>query len=562
MARLFQSLVAACAIFGHGVSALKNPLIPGWNPDPHVLRVEDTYYVAVSSFLTFPGVPIYSSKDLANWELVSHALDSPSKVPLHGIRQDNGVWAPSLHYIDGLFYMTSMAMWGSDPSNRTWPRIFWVTSPDLKTWSDVIWAEPYGIDPHLFQDPKSGKAYLSIMGLNNPYERYWGISQCEVNLESGKCTGPYRRVWNGTLPSTQSARPEGPKLFYKEPYYYMILAEGGTGITHRATIGRSDSPEGPWESSPTNPLLFNGANTNLTIGNTGHATFSNTPDGKWFATFLAKRYVDGVSVLGREAFFAPVEWRDDGWPVVNDGEFVLPSQEYDIAPTLDYPRSPFEDHFTGNELDSSWYQLRSPYTKNYEVGSTQGSQGACNGSVVLRPNVFTLGDRDSPAAILRKQTSVNMTFVATLLPTDKSLGTDQAVGVSVYSSERTHQILAVRGCANSTGQCLRVDSAVNLAGPGTLPVSKEFPFGSTIPKGTKLHIRAEPRLYRMGYSIGNASVEWVHEFPARSLPVGFDGAMLALYASGNGHPWPFDAPEVGFTKIREEYFEEGFEDYQ
>jgi beta-xylosidase len=366
--------------------------------------------------------------------------------------------------------MTTMVMWGSDSSYRTWPRILWVSSPDLKKWSDVVWAEPYGIDPHLFKDPKTNKAYLTLMGLDSPYNGYWGISQCEVDLRSGDCVGPYKRIWNGTLPSTPSARPEGPKLFYKEPYYYLVIAEGGTGITHRATIGRSKSAEGPWESSPTNPLLFNGANTNLTIGNTGHATFSDTPDGQWFATFLAKRYVNGVSVLGREAFIAPVEWRDDGWPVVNEGEFVMPSQEYDLAPTLEYPRSPFEDHFTGSVLGKSWYQLRSPYTKNIQVNFPNDGQGACNGSVTFKPNVFTLGDRDSPAAILRKQTSVNMTFVATLLPTDKSLGSDQSVGVSVYSSERTHQLLNVRGCTNSTGQCIRIDSAVNLAGPGTPPV--------------------------------------------------------------------------------------------
>jgi beta-xylosidase len=561
MARLLQLLAAACAVFAGSVSALKNPLVPGWNPDPHILRVNSTYYLAVSSFLTFPGIPIYSSTDLANWQLVSHAIDSPGKVPLHGIKTDNGAWAPSLEYIDGLFYMTTMVVWGSDPNTRTFPRIFWVSSPDLKTWSDVVWAEPYGIDPHLFRDPKSGKTYLSLMGLADPYDQYWGISQCEVDLRSGRCVGPYGRIWNGTLPSSTGARPEGPKLFYKEPYYYLLIAEGGTGTGHRATIARSSSPRGPWQSSPTNPLMYHGGNSRLTIGNTGHASFSQTPGGKWFTTFLAKRYVDGVSVLGREAFIAPVEWRSDGWPVVNGGSFILPSQEYDLGPTVRYPRPPFEDEFRGGALGPSWYQLRSPYTSNFRLGS------ASNGSLVLNPNPYTFGERDTPAAVLRKQTSVNMTFAATLLATDDALGKDQAVGVAVYSSEKTHQVLAVRGCANTTAatQCLRVDSAVNIAGPGTRPATKEFPLaGRTIPAGLSLHIRAEPRRYRMGYSTAGAAggIQWIHEFPARDMPVGFDGAMFALYASGNGHPWPFDAPEVGFDRVREEYFDEGFGDYQ
>lgn len=441
-----------------------------WNPDPHVLRVDDTYYLAVSSFLISPGVPIYESKDLSNWELVSHALDDPKKVPLNGIRQDNGVWAPSLSYIDGLFYMTTMAMWGSDPDYRTWPRMFWVSSPDLKTWSDVVWGEPYGIDPHLYNDPNSGKNYLSAMGLNNNFDTIWGISQCEVDLDNGKCVGPWRNIWNGTIPVSDSARPEGPKIFHKDDYYYLIAAEGGTGPTHRATIARSESPEGPWEESPTNPLLFNGADMNLTIGNTGHATFADTPDGKWFATFLAKRYVDGYAVLGREAFFAPVEWNDEGWPVVNDGEFVLPSQSYDYGPDQEYPKEPYEDNFEGPELRKSWYQLRSPYTENYHLSSSKKRADNTTGSgVVLHPNVFTLSDRDTPAALLRKQTSVNMTLTATLLATDKGLGPWQSVSVSVYSYEGAHQEIGVRGCANVTGQCIFVDSTIEAPGPGTPP---------------------------------------------------------------------------------------------
>lgn len=357
--------------------------------------------------------------------------------------------------------MTSMAMTGSDPDYRTWPRIFWVTSSDLKTWSEPVWSEPLGIDPHLFKDPVSGKSYLSLMGLNNGYDKLWGITQCEVNLENGKCVGPYRNIWNGTLPVTTSTRPEGPKLFYKDGFYYLLIAEGGTGVTHRATIARSDSPEGPWESSPTNPLIFNGANTNLTVSATGHATFSDTPDGKWFATFLAKRNVGSYAVLGRETFFAPVEW-EDGWPTMNNGEPVLLSQRYpEYGPEREDVPKPYEDNFGGSALDPSWYQLRSPYTENFSVAKGKG--------VVLVPNAYTLSDRDTPAAILRKQKSVNMTFTATLLPTDKGLGPYQSVGISAYSTEQAHQDIGLRGCSKSEGICGFVDSIVKSPGPGTPP---------------------------------------------------------------------------------------------
>ncbi|CAI6088029.1 unnamed protein product [Clonostachys chloroleuca] len=554
MPRLHRVAGLLCLALASITSALRNPIIPGWNPDPHVLRVDDTYYIAVSSFLTYPGVPIYKSKDLSNWELVSHALDNPKNVPITGVRNNNGVWAPSLSYIDGLFYMTSMAMTGSDPDYRTWPRIFWVTSSDLKTWSEPVWSEPLGIDSHLFKDPVSGKSYLSLMGLNNGYDKLWGITQCEVNLENGKCVGPYRNIWNGTLPVTTSTRPEGPKLFYKDGFYYLLIAEGGTGVTHRATIARSDSPEGPWESSPTNPLIFNGANTNLTVSATGHATFSDTPDGKWFATFLAKRNVGSYTVLGRETFFAPVEWKD-GWPTMNNGEPVLLSQRYpEYGPEREDVPKPYEDNFGGSALDPSWYQLRSPYTENFSVAKGKG--------VVLIPNAYTLSDRDTPAAILRKQKSVNMTFTATLLPTDKGLGPYQSVGISAYSTEQAHQDIGLRGCSKSEGICGFVDSIVKSPGPGTPPETSEYPIGlEKIPGDFKLHIRAKPTQYSLGYSTGNTTVTWVKDFSPSVIPVGFDGVMFVLFASGNTLPWPYDSPEVGFSKIQEEYFEEGFKDY-
>lgn len=371
--------------------------------------------------------------------------------------------------------MTSMTMWGSDPDYRTYPRFFWVSSPDLIEWSDAVWGEPIGIDPHLWQDPNTGKNYLHAMGLNNNYERLWGISQCEVDLVSGKCVGPWFRSWNGTLPVSASARPEGPKIFFKDGYYYLIAAEGGTGVTHRATIARSKSVEGPWESSPTNPLLFHGDNQNLTVGNTGHATFADTPDGRWFCTFLARRYVDSWSILGREAFFAPVEWNEDGWPVVNDGERVLLSQSYDYGPDLEYPKEPWEDKFDSEELGLDWYELRSPYTKNFYLKKggkpckkRQVASNSTNG-IVFVPNIFTLTDRDTPAAILHKQTSVNMTFTATLLPTESELGSATSVGITVYAYEGAHQDIGVRGCANGDGQCIFVDSTVKSPGPGTPP---------------------------------------------------------------------------------------------
>lgn len=362
-----------------------------------------------------------------------------------------------------------MTRWTYDPVARVWPRVMWVSSYDLKAWSDPIWGDPSGIDPSLFQDPATGKVYLNLMAPNNYIDKIWGIYQCEVDVDSGRCIGEYRSLWNGTLPHNSSARPEGPKMFKRDHWYYLLIAEGeftasfiqgtllivpilhlgGTDDLHRASIARSSSPAGPWEAAPNNPILFNGAYgyDNLTVQSTGHATLFDTPHGDQYAVFLARRKINGSSPLGRETFLSPVTW-EDGWPIVNGGEPILLSQSFGSAPDQKLPPAPFTDTFHNQNLDASWYQLRSVYTQNYVLqnGKTSG--------IVFRPNVCGLSDRDTPAAILRKQKSLNMTFSAQLLPTVSGLEYGETVGISAYLSELQHQVIAVSGCLNDTGMCI------------------------------------------------------------------------------------------------------------
>jgi beta-xylosidase len=179
------------------------------------------------------------------------------------------------------------------------------------------------------------------------------------------------------------------------------------------------------------------------VQSTGHATFFDTPQGDWYAAFLARRNINGSSPLGRETFLTTLDWNADGWPVLNGGKPILLSDE--IGPLPDAaPLQPFEDSFEGPSLHDSWYQLRIPYTQNFEV----------NNRLILHPNVFSLSERDVPAALLRKQKSLNMTFSADLLDFNGTLGPRQSVGISSYLSELQHQDIYVSGCANVTGNCL------------------------------------------------------------------------------------------------------------
>lgn len=246
---------------------------------------------------------------------------------------------------------------------------------------------------------------------------------------------------------------------------------GGTDDLHRATIARSNSPSGPWIPNPENPILFNGAYgfDNLTVQSTGHATFVETPTGEWYAAFLARRKINGTSPLGRETFLTTVKWVDD-WPILNDGNEILLSESFGTTADQMVPPPPFIDHFSKGALDPSWYQLRVPYTKNYNLAVSRcynTNKAWCNANkstksgITLLPNVFGLSDRDVPAAILRKQKSLNMTFSATLLPTTESLGYLQSVGISAYLSEFEHQDIGIRGCINETRMCLYTSLIMN-----------------------------------------------------------------------------------------------------
>ncbi|PVH83520.1 glycoside hydrolase family 43 protein [Cadophora sp. DSE1049] len=566
-----KSLQILLVVLLQFAAAVKNPIISGWNPDAAILRVGSDYFVATSSFVYFPGIPIYKSKDLANWELYSHALNTPDHVQLYGTPTGSGAWAPSLSFINGRYYLASMTRWTYDPFARVWPRVFFSSSKDLKNWTKPTWCEPWGIDPQLFHDPNTGKTYLNLMAPNNNEQRLWGIYQCEVSLTTGNCVGEYISLWNGTIPQNSSTRAEGPKMFFKDKYYYLLIAEGGTDELHRATIARSDSPKGPWTPAPNNPLIYNGAFgfKNLTVQSTGHATFVESAEGDWYASFLARRNINGSSPLGREAFLTTVKW-DNGWPIMNDGKPILLSENVGNTPEVKSPATSFRDTFNGKTLDPSWYQLRIPYTKNYRLGNTGkdkkdlGTAGhQKRGGVTLYPNVFTLSDRDTPAALVRKQKSLNMTFSASLLPTDGSLGYRQSVGISVYLSEFQHQDVGIRGCVNQTGMCFYSSLIRN----GTT-TTKQVRLNSTaIPTGVTLQIRAEPLKYTFGYQIAGQKEVWMDEIESKWLAFGpagtfvFEGANWALFASGNGNPWPFNAPEVGFREVRETYFEENIPDY-
>ena len=264
-----------------------NPIIPGLYPDPSICRVGDDYYLVTSSFEYFPGVPLFHSKDLVNWRQIGHCLTTERQLPLGNAGSSGGIYAPTIRHHDGWFYMVTTNVSGIGN--------FLVRSEQpAGPWSDPIPVMQEGIDPSLFFD-EDGRVYYQFANHSRIY-------QCEIDISSGSLLTESRLIWKGT----GGAYPEAPHLYKINGLYYLIIAEGGTEYGHMVTIARSDSPYGPYEACPHNPILSH-RSLNSSIHATGHADLVQAHDGSWWAVFLGIRPVSYPfrHHLGRELFWRP-----------------------------------------------------------------------------------------------------------------------------------------------------------------------------------------------------------------------------------------------------------------
>ncbi|HTV20826.1 MAG TPA: glycoside hydrolase family 43 protein [Polyangiaceae bacterium] len=356
------------------VSALRyrNPILPGFYPDPSVVRVGDTFYLVNSSFEMFPGVPIHRSRDLVHWEPLGHVLTRDSQLPLASARASGGIFAPTIRHHAGTFYMvtTNVSQGGN----------FFVSARDpAGPWSEPVWTPGQrGIDPSLFFDA-DGKVYLTSTGSPS------GIYQSQIDIATGALlTSPPRLIWQGS----GGRYPEGPHLYAVNGRYYLMISEGGTEYGHMVTIARSHSPWGPFEPCPHNPIVTH-RNTGLDqpIQGVGHAELIEDGEGNWWMVFLAIRPQGGYywHHLGRETFLAPVRWSDDGWPVVNENRPIGLDMVASRPRARPLPNAPVRDEFeprapTGSSpgfspahsLGPAWNFLRNPVPSSYSLGERPG----------------------------------------------------------------------------------------------------------------------------------------------------------------------------------------------
>jgi xylan 1,4-beta-xylosidase len=357
---------------------IMNPILPGFNPDPCICRKGEDYYLAVSTFEWLPGIPIYHSRDLKNWELYSHVFSEGHSIDLRRLPSAKGIWAPCLTYCEeeDLFYvvygvMNSMNARYFDVDN------YLITAKDLREpWSEPVYLHSAGFDASLFHD-RDGRKYVVSLDWETRagYEKPGVICLAEYDPEKKEIIGYPKRVWKG---GTDRGCIEGPHLYRRGDYYYMMCAEGGTGYNHCVTMGRAESVWGPYERDPENPILTSAPgdpnerrdpdhlklkyyNPDCELQKAGHGSVVETQNGEtWMVYLCARPFVPQLRcTLGRETAIQRMRWTKDGWLRTIDGSNLARLEAGESAlPEVPMPKIPSFDDFDREELGNWYYAPR------------------------------------------------------------------------------------------------------------------------------------------------------------------------------------------------------------
>ncbi|OBT55528.1 hypothetical protein VE04_05582 [Pseudogymnoascus sp. 24MN13] len=451
-----------------------NPIIPGWHSDPSCIyvRKESTYFCTTSTFLLYPGIPIYASKDLVSWKLVSNVLNRPSQVPeLNNVAwQQGGMYAATLRYREDKFHLV-VADLGGVGSNY----LFTSSDPyNDKAWNDPVkFALDPGSDADLFWDD-DGTAYITVA-------RNGLINQFAFDMETG-AMGPLSELWNGT----GGVYPEGPHMYKKDGYYYLMIAEGGTEQNHTETIARSRNRLGPWEAYPRNPLLTN-RDTDQYFQTVGHADLFQDEDYNWWAVALSTR--SGKEWLnypmGRETVLVPATWGKGEWPVLQpvrgtmqgplprvnknvagDGAFVNEPDKFNFRPGSSIPK-----HLSFWRFPNTYSYTVSPRGHPNTLRLTPSSMNI-TGTADIQPS-------DPITLIMRRQTDTLFTYGVDF-SFDPKLENEET-GVTLFLTQLQHIDLGIVNLSSpnskesSISLRFRVEGVGNYVGPAIEPTTVPVP---------------------------------------------------------------------------------------
>lgn len=358
-----------------------NPILKGFHPDPSICRVGEDYYIAVSTFEWFPGVQIYHSKDLVNWQLKSRPLERVSQLNMLGDPDSGGVWAPCLSYANGQFWLIYSDVKVVEGDVFKDVTNYLVTCETIDgEWSEPIYMNQFGFDPSLFHDEDGRKYFVNMVWDFRPRNhRFFGILLQEYSHEKKCLIGERKVIFKGT----DLGLTEAPHLYKIGGWYYLVTAEGGTQYDHAVTVARSRQIEGPYEVHPQNPILTSWGDPRNPLQKAGHASLVQTHTGEWYLAHLTGRPIKpekykllenrGYCPLGRETAIQKIEWRE-AWPYVIDGPYpsvAVDAPEFSEASQL--PERKTVDHFDSKLLDPVFQTLRIPF--NDEIGSLMERPG-------------------------------------------------------------------------------------------------------------------------------------------------------------------------------------------
>lgn len=530
MRKCFTVFFLCLAIACSAQINLVNPILSGFYPDPSVKRVGEDYYLVNSTFSYFPGIPVFHSRDLTNWKQIGNVIDRPSQMNFLGDGVSRGLFAPSINFYKGTYYVTCTLI---DRKGN-----FVVTAKNPSgPWSEPVWLpEVKGIDPSLFFDvDKAYIVYNSDAPGNKPlYSGHRTIRVYEFDPVNLKVLGEEKLLVNGGVDiSKKPVWIEGPHIFKRNNWYYLCAAEGGTSVNHSQVVLRSSKATGPYLAYEKNPILTQrdlDPKRKNPISSAGHAELVEGPDGNTYAVFLAVRPYEGDFYnIGRETFIAPVKWMDE-WPVINpdfkeiqyayNAPFKEVKQHNTIPQSGDFAyRITFEDRLNPallflRTLDHSWFKLSKArgLTMNLLAETCMGSA-----------NPAFIGKRQQHL-ICKASTELSFTAKAE----------NEKAGLLIYQSEYNFYYL----CKSVVGgkPVLQVYKG-DKENKNMLLVKQVFLDETKV----YLQIRALKQTYSCYYSTNAKDWQLLAgdldgRFLSTKVAGGFVGSLFALYATSSGLP--------------------------
>ena len=504
-----------------------NPVIPGSYPDPSIVRVGRDYYLATSSFTAWPAIPIFHSRDLVRWTQIGHAVTRPEQMVLKNLDASwQGLYAPDLKYHRGRFYLlsTCYACGGN----------FVMTATSAAgPWSNPRWLPFEGIDPSIFFDD-DGRAYVLNNGppLGEPrYDGHRAIWLQEIDLASLRMIGPRTTIVDGGV--DLGAPPfwvEGPHLIKRDGRYVLIAAQGGTKERHAQVVFASQALRGPYLPGPANPILTQAGldpHRSDPVSSAGHADLVETPEGEWWAVFLANRPYgphDLLTNIGREVFLLPVDWRD-GWPAILPSGRPVPLQAERPKLPLRRPGSThtaIDEAFATPRLRFDWVSLGTPQTSWWRVA---------DGKLHVDTRAVALGDKGQPAFLAVRQRHHDA--VATTRVTFNPVRVEERAGLVAYADAEHFLALSVARRRDGRREVrLERRSTPKERATGSLVAAAALTGGGSRP--VELRITMRGGVYRFAFSehrgrwrnIGGDQDATILSIKATD---GFVGTLIGLY---------------------------------